>query len=665
MQLIHMGAAALNQMPLDWEGNRRRIVTLLRRARERGVTLLCLPEMCISGYGCEDAFLGRGCLREAERVLEQLLPETRGLVVSVGLPVLVGHGVYNAAAVLVDGQLIGLAAKRFLAGDGVHYEPRWFKPWPEGKVGQAHLLGRTFPIGDLVFDVGGVRLGFEICEDAWVANRPGAALSRASVDVILNPSASHFAFGKLAIRRRFVLEGTRAFGAAYLYANLLGNEAGRVIYDGGPMVAAGGAMLAEGRRFSFADDDLATAVVDVDQARMLQARVASYQPDPTAPGERLIRASFAWPDHVLPAQPIDVPISDDAKEQEFLRAQALALFDYLRKSRAQGFVVSLSGGSDSTAVVVLVALAVRLASAELGLEPVKQRLAHVPALATAADEKAIVGTLLTTAYQATAQSGAITRNAARAVAAAVGARHHEMDVEPLVAAYVALAEAAVGRPLRWQTDDLALQNVQARVRGPSVWLLANLENKLLLTTSNRSEEALGYATMDGDTCGGLAPLAGIDKAFLRHWLVWLQEGGCREAGPIPALDEVTRQRSTPELRPGAQPSEEDLMPFPLLDRIERLAIRDKLAPAEVLTRLVSEQPDAPVPTLTRWVDRFFVLFARNQWKRERYAPSFHLDDENLDPKTWCRFPILSGGFHQELRQLESTAAAFSHKEKGT
>lgn len=652
MKTIKVGAAALNQLPLDWDGNCRRIINVIRRARAEGVTLLCLPEMCVTGYGCEDAFMGRGTLAEAEGVLAQVLPETRGMVVSLGLPVLVGHGVYNAAALAVDGNLVGLAAKRFLAGDGIHYEPRWFKAWPEGKAGRVPLLGVDRPIGDLVFDVGGIRVGFEICEDAWVANRPGAALARASVDIILNPSASHFAFAKLDVRRRFVLEGTRAFGAAYLYANLLGNEAGRIIFDGGPMIAAGGCMLAEGRRFSFADDDLVTAVLDVDQGRMQQARVASGQPDPTAPGDRLVSAVFAWTQAA--PEPVSLPHGPDLnKEQEFLHAESLALFDYLRKSRSQGFVVSLSGGCDSAAVTVLVRAAIRLAVHQLGWPAVKERLAHVAGIAACPDEECLMASLLTTVYQGTAQSSETTRSAAAGLARAMGARHHEISVDALVRQYVSLAEGALGRPLTWERDDLALQNVQARVRGPSVWLIANVEGKLLLTTSNRSEAALGYATMDGDTCGGLAPLAGIDKAYLRRWLVWLEKGGSEAMGNLPALNAVTQQRSTPELRPSAtaQLSEEDLMPFPVLDRIERLGIRDKLAPADVLATLMREMPDKPAATLGRWVERFFTLFVRNQWKRERYAPSFHLDDENLDPKTWCRFPILSGGYRRELGRV--------------
>ena len=193
------------------------------------------------------------------------------------------------------------------------------------------------------------------------------------------------------------------------------------------------------------------------------------------------------------------------------------------------------------------------------------------------------------------------------------------------------------------------RHVSAR-RESGWWLL---KNALLLSTSNRSEAAVGYATMDGDTSGGLSPIAGIDKAFLRLWLTWLEKEGPHELGSIPALKVINEQAPTAELRPqeSKQTDEDDLMPYPLLDAIEKAAIRDKLTPVEVYHRLLPEFPQYSRDQFGVWIERFFKLWCRNQWKRERYAPSFHLDDENLDPKTWCRFPILSGGFERELTEL--------------
>jgi NAD+ synthase (glutamine-hydrolysing) len=226
-------------------------------------------------------------------------------------------------------------------------------------------------------------------------------------------------------------------------------------------------------------------------------------------------------------------------------------------------------------------------------------------------------------------------------------------VDGLVQEYMRIVAAAVGRPLSWETDDIPLQNIQARVRAPGVWMLANLRNALLLATSNRSEAAVGYATMDGDTCGGLSPIAGIDKAFLRQWLAWMEKQGPAESGPLPALQVINAQTPTAELRPQDQhqTDEDDLMPYPILDAIERAAIRDKQKPLDVFLVMQSRFTEVSAERLGQWVERFFVLWSRNQWKRERYAPSFHVDDENLDPKTWCRFPILSGGFARELEEL--------------
>ncbi|HEX3600454.1 MAG TPA: NAD+ synthetase, partial [Lacipirellulaceae bacterium] len=528
------------------------------------------------------------------------------------------------------------------------------------------------------------------CRDAWVADRTGARLAQRGADVLINPSASHFAFAKQQIRERFVLEGSRAFCVSYAYANLLGNESGRAIYDGGTLIASNGKMLARGPRFSFADWLLTTTVIDVNATRRAKAETF---PDslPRASSEdeaAIVAARFEYGDIAAPLGTTEffsgicgtahranlkntpapqVPGHPDwetgtyQKEEEFSRSLALALFDYLRKSRSQGCVVSLSGGADSSTVAVLMHLLAHLGGQELGLGQLLQKLSHVRSLQNLAPEnlvstaasQAIVGGLLACVYQSTRNSGDTTLNAAKTIAEAVGAEFLHWSVDAMVDQYVNTVSAATGRELNWEYDDVSLQNIQARVRGPGIWLLANLRNALLLTTSNRSEAAVGYATMDGDTCGGLAPIAGIDKAFLLDWLKWMEQIGPQGIGPLPALSAVTGLRPTAELRPACddQTDEADLMPYRVLDAIERAAIRDKLLPIEVLEAVRPQFTQYDERQMGAWVERFFRLWCRNQWKRERYAPSFHLDDENLDPKTWCRFPILNSGFEKELTEL--------------
>ena len=670
MKLVKVGVACVNQTPLAWDENFAHLRQAIEHARAEGVTMLCLPELAITGYGCEDAFFMDGLLDTAFAQLDLLATLTQGMVVAVGVPLYHEKALYNCAALIVDGAIVGFTAKQFLAGDGIHYEPRWFKAWPAGEMDWLERTDddgnvRRFPIGDLIFDVGDVRIGFEICEDAWVANRPGNDLALRGADILCNPSASHFAFGKFAVRQRFVIEGSRAFGVAYLYANLLGNEAGRIIYDGGGLIASNNELVARGGRFSFSDVDLSTAVVDIDANRREQARRGSHRPRHDAE-ELVVETRFAWPMRKSEAPVMAGVTWEDRtslKEEEFTRAVALALWDYLRKSRAQGYVVSISGGADSAACAVLVALAVEMAFAELGPGGVRQHLPWVRRLTEVIDNGgsvgAAVGALLSVAYQPTENSGPVTRTAAEMVTRAIGAEWHVIDVDAQMKAYIAATEATIGRKLTWATDDIALQNIQARVRSPSIWMLANVRGAVLLTTSNRSEAAVGYATMDGDTSGGLAPLGGIDKPFLRQWLRWMEAKGPVGVKPIAALSYINAQQPTAELRPPgeAQTDEADLMPYDFLESVEDSAIRDKHTPVEVMQELAPRYLAHSPVQLAAWIERFFRLWCRNQWKRERIAPAFHLDDHNVDPRSWCRFPILSGGFDRELAELRAYVAA--------
>jgi NAD+ synthase (glutamine-hydrolysing) len=665
MLKLRLAAASLNQTPMDWAGNRDRILAAIAEAKAADAAILCLPELCITGYGCEDQYFSIGLQKTALEMLAEITPATAGMAVALGLPLMVNRGLYNAAALLSDGELMGFTLKQHLAGDGIHYEPRWFRKWPAGAVERIEIDGREVPVGDLLYNCGGVRIGIEICRDAWVADRPGSRLAAGGADVILNPTASHFSFGKQEVRRRLVLEGSRTFDVAFAFANLLGNEAGRAIFDGGTHIASSGRMLAEGPRLTFGDHSLICADIDVEANRRLKATSSEPSLPPQAYGGETVRSAFKLKSPRVPcpvAQPSPWDSSPPPKNEEISRALPLALFDYLRKSHSRGLVVSLSGGADSAAVTTLVWLMAKLGVADLGHKEFAARLPQIRDLAKADSSEAIVGRLLTCVYQATRNSGETTRSAAETIAKAAGAEFLHWNIDALVDGYIATVAKATGRELSWDRDDVALQNIQARARGPAAWLLANLREAMLLVTSNRSEAAVGYATMDGDTCGGLAPISGVDKAFLLDWLKWMETTGPHGVGPLAALAVVNTQRPTAELRPPAegQTDEGDLMPYRILDAIERAAIRDKLTPVEVLETIRPQFTDETVVQLSQWIERFFTLWSRNQWKRERFAPGFHVDDRGLDPKSWCRFPILNGGFERELAALRDHVKTFAN-----
>jgi NAD+ synthase (glutamine-hydrolysing) len=609
---LKIAGATVNQIPLDWRSNSANIIDAIHEAKNQSIKILCLPELCITGYGCEDLFLSEWLPLRAWEELIHIRDFCDDITISVGLPVRIGELVYNGACVISNKKILGITLKQFLARDGVHYEPRWFDPWLPGKTIEIVRGDETISAGDLVYDVEGIRLGFEICEDGWRnEDRPGHRLFERGVQLILNPSASHFAMVKSLLReKQVVIDGSEMFKCVYVFANLLGNEAGRMIYDGDIIIAQNGKLVAVNDRFSFK------------QFNVLGTEVDFHEPSQT-----------------------QNVISTDNKEQneELAEAISLGLFDYIRKSKANGFVLSLSGGADSSMCAIAVAEMIKRGWKELGAEKFCAFM-RIPACGS---WQSAVALLLSCAYQGTQNSSEETFNAAKYLAESIGAEFHHWKIDEEVASYRTKIEKAIERKLSWEHDDITLQNIQARTRSPIIWMLANVKRAVLITTSNRSEGDLGYATMDGDTSGSFAPIAGLSKPFVIQWLRWAEK-----ALNQPGLSLVNRLQPTAELRPleSQQTDEQDLMPYTVLVEIERHAIYYRKSPKQVFESLRAKYETA---SLKVYIKKFFRLWCANQWKRERFAPSLHLDDMNVDPRTWCRFPILSSGFSDELNSLDN------------
>lgn len=619
---MKIAGASLNQIPLDWDHNIHNILTAIEQAKAQGVDFLCFPELSITGYGCEDMFLSEWVSDKALEMLSLIRPHTQGITIAVGLPIWgeklsrgAVKGVFNCVALVQNGEYLGITAKQFMAIDGVHYEFRWFTPWPRFEKGSLIIEGQEVEIGDLTYHIKGIHIGFEICEDAWRGpSRPGYELCNRAVQLICNPSASHFAMQKTFERLHLVLNSSADFNCGYLYVNMLGNEAGRMIYDGEIIIAQKGTLMAQNRLLSYRDCNILAVEMNPETGQIRKGEIHT---------------------------PLD-------KNQEFVQAASLGLFDYMRKSKSKGFALSLSGGADSATCAVLIAEMVNRGCAELGTETFLQKAglsarfgSQVP------DYKTIMAEILSTAYQATENSSETTLNAAKAVAEEIGARFYSWSIQQELETMRNTMEQQLGRSLIWERDDIALQNIQARLRSPLIWMMANIESKLLITTSNRSEGDVGYSTMDGDSSGSIAPIAGVSKHFIIQWLKWAQKNlGYRSLAHITALP------PTAELRPPqqSQSDEKDLMPYEVMEMIERLAIAGRKSPQQVYDAM-KKHTEHPPAVLLQWVKKFYSLWSRNQWKRERTAPSFHLDDFNIDPKTWHRFPILNSGFQKELDEL--------------
>ncbi|MFT5456829.1 MAG: NAD+ synthase (glutamine-hydrolyzing), partial [Myxococcota bacterium] len=514
-----VAAASLNQTVGDWSGNLERIQRAIGIARAKGVRLLLLPEMCIPGYSLGDRLMMRGTLERSWRVLEQVIEATEGMVVLVGLPVRHRDVMYNVVAVCADRRLVGLVPKENLATGDVQYENRWFSGWPRGAV-EAFDAGPhgEVPLGALLFEAAGLgRFAVEVCEDGWKGIRPGSIAALAGAHLVANPSASWFVLGKHRVRRRMVEQISREDKVVYLYSSLLGCDATRLVFDGSVFVAQDGEVLEEGRRFLFTEDmEFVDCVVDLaalERARMEEGswrqQVASLQREDFGGRPQLVRVPGAFHtdappptrgpywlagtqphrvdpslDWLVEAGLIAAPRREDLPYLELELALCLGLREYWIKCGIRGFTLALSGGRDSGMVALLVHRMFRY---------------HRPELDEAA-LRAEIGERFSTAYLATENSGDITRGAARGLAEALGATHHEVGIQDAVDTHVRLFAELTGQQLTWDRpeDDVPLQNVQARLRGSLIWMLANVQGHLLLATSNKSEAAVGYTTMDGD-----------------------------------------------------------------------------------------------------------------------------------------------------------------------
>jgi NAD+ synthase (glutamine-hydrolysing) len=673
----HVAVASINQTVGDWAGNTARIAEVLADARTRGARLVVFPEMCIPGYSLGDRLLMRGTLTRSWQALKELAAQTQGVVALLGLPIRHRDVLYNCVAVVANGRVAGIVPKENLATGDVQYENRWFSGWPRHRV-ETFVAddGEEIPMGGLLFQASGLgRFAIEICEDGWKGMRPGSVYALSGAHLIANPSASWFTLGKHRVRRTMVEQISREDHCVYMYASLLGCDATRLVFDGSVFVAQDGKLLDEGRRFRFDSRyELVDRVVDIaalERTRMEEGswrqQVESMQRGDYGTLPALIKIEGDFSTHApAPAQepywlvgsetPVDPSLAwlvdaglipaftaADLSHLELELALALALREYTRKCGIPGFALALSGGRDSSMCALLVARMLRYEYPNASAEELK----------TLASEQ------LVTAYMSTDNSGSATRNAARELAEEIGATHHDGFIQPAVDTHLALMKEMTGVDLSWKepSHDIPLQNVQARLRGSLIWMIANVNHFLLLSTSNKSEAAVGYATMDGDTSGGVAPIADVPKSLVTAWLHW-----AATFHGLASVSNVVGTPATAELRPPGeeQTDEGDLMPFFVLDQLMFHFVQLGQDPIDMfrslwpsLSHRYSDRPEA----FAAHIRKFVRLLCFAQWKRERFAISFRVTAFDLDPKTGFRFPPVQAPFTEELATLDSYVAS--------
>ena len=611
---IRIASSNLNQTPLDWEKNLNNIKESIDLARKNNVKILCLPELAITGYGCQDLFYHNWFINKSYELLNEIKLLTKSITVIVGHPISFKEKLYNSCCIIKNQKILGFFLKSNLPNDGIHYEKRWFEAWKFGKVDKINFNEESYPIGTIQIEYSNnLTLGFEICRDMWGIERPANYISTKKNLIIFNPIASHFAFKKFDFRKDLVVDSSKKFNCTYISVNLLGNESGKVIFEGDTILASKGELISVNNRFSF--DDYSFSFYDIDFNNIIAEK------------------NYMTPNIF----------------EEFIDAFSLGLSNYLFKSKLNGFALSLSGGLDSSCIAILIYEMIKRIVIKKGVEEINQKLnlnleksndLH-------SNVRIIINKILFTAYQETENSSETTKESAKILSNFIGSNHYEWSIDTQINGIIDKISLATSRSYTWDKDDLALQNIQARVRSPFIWFIANSNNLLLLSTSNRSESSVGYSTMDGDSSGSISPIAGIDKIFIKNLLKYLQNEFSYEC-----LSKVLKLKPSAELKPlnYKQYDENDLMPYEILSKIERYFIKERKSPIEIFNKLKKDKI-AEENSLKKFIKTFFDLLGKNQWKRERTAPSFHFDDYSLDSALWFRFPILSKNFKEELKKL--------------
>jgi NAD+ synthase (glutamine-hydrolysing) len=558
-QPLRVALAQIDATVGDIEGNAAKIADWTARARERGASLVVFPELCVTGYLPEDLLLKNSFLDAASAALEGLAARTRGIAAVVGLPLREGD-VYNAAAVLADGRVAAVYRKAHLPNYGVFDEQRYFQA------------------GDrpATVELNGVTLGLTVCEDIWEPGPPATAEALAGAEVIVNISASPYHRGKGVERERMLVQRARDNVAAVVFCNTVGGQ-DELVFDGHSVALdQDGELLARAPQF---EEALVTCTIDpaaVATARLRDPRHrtavrrerGSDRPLADSLGSMAVEAAAG-------GEEVGGELAEPlGPEEEVYAALRLGLRDYVDKNGFERVVLALSGGIDS-------ALTALVAADALGPDRV------------------------TCVSMPSRYSSEGTRADARAIADNLGADFLEIPIDSAMDAYGELLQA----PFAGTEPDIAEENVQARIRGNLVMALSNKFGWLVLTTGNKSELSVGYATLYGDMAGGFAVLKDVFKGWVYRLVRWRNGREGEELVPGSVLE----RPPSAELR-YEQRDDESLPPYEVLDAILAGYVEQELDATELVRRGL---PADEVERVIRMVDRA-------EYKRRQAPPGIRI-----------------------------------------
>ena len=602
----------------DCDYNAEQTFTLMRKAEKAGAKVLVLPELGLTGYTCGDLFYQDALLRGAEQALATVLEATRNLevVTAVGLPLRVNNKLYNCAAIIQKGTVLGVVPKTHLPNYSEFYEKRQFAAAPE-ENGTVTLFGKSVPFGNkLVFrcsTMPDLALGFEICEDMWAPCSPAVDLTAAGATVVGNLSASNDIIGKDSYRRQLVTMQSAKLVCGYVYTSCgEGESSSDVVFGAHQMIAENGTLLAE-RRF---DGGLLVSEVDVQKLCYERRRTQMFDQAPavwevpfalTVSPTKLTR--YVAPQPFVPEGKED----RDARCREILLIASLGLKQRLEHTGAKTAVVGLSGGLDSTLAVLITGLAMKMLD-----RPMTDIVAVTMPCFGTTDR---------------------TRNNAVILAEQMGATLRTVDISNSVRSHF----KDIGHDM--EDHSVTFENGQARERTQVLMDIANQSGGIVIGTGDLSELALGWCTYNGDHMSMYAVNCSIPKTLVRHLVGYLARDNAKKDEALhDVLEDILDTPVSPELLPAVQgqisQKTEDLVgPYELHDFFLYYMLRWGFSPAKIYRLAVyalGKQYSREV--ILKWLKTFYRRFFSQQFKRNCVPDGPKIGSVALSPRGDWRMP---------------------------
>jgi NAD+ synthase (glutamine-hydrolysing) len=558
MQNLRIALAQVNPVVGDFDYNVKKIVENIKEAERRGSDIVCFPELVLTGYPPEDLLLKPQFIEDNLNALGEVIEDTGDIVAVVGF-VDAEDDIYNAAAIIHNGELKGVYRKMFLPNYSVFDEERYFQAGKEPNL----------------FVIDGVNVGVNICEDIWYPDGPGLIQSLNGADLLINISSSPYHAGKRDFRKRMLSTRASDYAVYIAYVNLVGGQ-DELVFDGGSMIFDGdGNLIAEAKVF---EEDL--LIADLNLSSVLRKRLH----DPRRRKEKLkvgeisrievynrVRNANKSKDglKVKTESQDELPI-----EEEIFRALVVGTRDYVRKNGFEKVLIGLSGGIDSSLVAAIAVEA-------LGSENV-------------------IGVIMPSQF--TSESSI---EDAEQLAANLNIKTVKIGISRIFDIYLEeLADTFKGK--EWDSTE---ENIQARIRGNILMALSNKFGYLVLTTGNKSEMSVGYATLYGDMAGGFAVIKDVFKTMVYRIARHVNERAGREIIP----KRVFEKPPSAELREG-QKDEDDLPPYSILDPILKAYIEEDKSFHEIVAEGFDEE----------LVRRIIRMVDRNEYKRRQAPPGIKI-----------------------------------------